>query len=114
MIGLWYKNMLGSPPRTEWKTAVSIILNVFNLSKYQHCKVYKIFEQCKTAESKEDLYDGSALLYSLEYQQVINKDSVDLQIIADIMELGENYRGAAEVLDCWDERKGQYPIAHST
>eukprot|EP00957_Ditylum_brightwellii_P052080 3950059-Ditylum_brightwellii.AAC.2 len=44
----------------------------------------------------------------------INGDGVQIQIIGDIVENGGNYRGAADVLNCWRKRHGKEAIAHST
>jgi hypothetical protein len=65
-IALFYVNALGSPPRKEWKRGVDMIVDVFKMTKYQHRKVYKIFQYCKAAKEKEELYDGSQISYYRE------------------------------------------------
>ena len=39
IIVLFYVNVLGSPPRKEWKRGVDMIVDVFKLTKHHHRKV---------------------------------------------------------------------------
>ena len=100
---------------SKWKTAAAAIYDLLGLTKEQRKIVYRIFQRCEAANKRGEIYDGSQLTFFQEKSHVICTDGIEGQIIGNIMEKsGGNYRGTAEVLNCWHQRQGMDAVAHST
>eukprot|EP00957_Ditylum_brightwellii_P033795 2561439-Ditylum_brightwellii.AAC.1 len=100
---------------SKWKTAAAAIYDLLGLTKEQQKIVYRVFKKYEAANKIGEIYDGSQLTFLGEKSCVICTDGIEGQIIGNIMEKSRrNYRGTAEVLNCWRQQQGMDAVVHST
>eukprot|EP00957_Ditylum_brightwellii_P072271 5493299-Ditylum_brightwellii.AAC.1 len=88
--------------------AILWVQDALSLNKNQRQKIYKVFNYCEDARVKRLYYDGERNAFVRESKRVLDSSGIEGQIIANVLQNGGNFRGAAEVVNQWRKSRDKH------
>eukprot|EP00957_Ditylum_brightwellii_P190852 14530738-Ditylum_brightwellii.AAC.1 len=67
--------------------------------------MYRVFNRCEDTREKNLYYDGKQNAFVRESKRVLDLSGTKGQIIADVLQNGGNFCGAAEVVNQWHKSR---------